>query len=54
MTRELIGHRKLYRYSPDHLYEHVYLSSERYVWQCIQGVQRAHGAVDMAHALEAW
>lgn len=47
-TRELIGHRKLYRYSPSHLYEHVYLSSERYVWQCIQGVQRGHGAVDMA------
>ena len=29
-TRDLIGLRALYRYSPEHLYEHIYLSSERY------------------------
>jgi hypothetical protein len=47
-SRELIGRRNIYRYSPEHLYEHVYLSSERYAWQCIQGVQRGHGDVDMS------
>ncbi|HWH26429.1 MAG TPA: MoaF C-terminal domain-containing protein [Pseudolysinimonas sp.] len=47
-SRDLIGQRNAYRYSPDHLYEHVYLSSERYAWQCIQGVQRGHGDVDMS------
>lgn len=46
-TRELIGRRVLYRYSPNHLYEHTYLSSERYCWQCLQGVQRGHGDVDL-------
>ena len=47
-TRDLIGLRALYRYSPNHLYEHVYLSSERYAWQCIVGEQRGHGDVDLA------
>jgi hypothetical protein len=47
-TRDLIGWRALYRYSPNHLYEHVYLSSERYAWQCLQGEQRGHGDVDLA------
>ncbi|SDG80284.1 MoaF C-terminal domain-containing protein [Microbacterium pygmaeum] len=47
-SRDLVGRRNLYRYSPEHLYEHVYLSSERYAWQCIQGVQRGHGDVDMS------
>ena len=35
-------------YSPNHTYEHTYLSSERYAWQCLVGVQRGHGDVDMA------
>ena len=47
-SRDLIGRRNLYRYSPEHLYEHVYLSSERYAWQCVQGAQRGHGDVDMS------
>lgn len=47
-TRDLVGWRALYRYSPQHLYEHVYLSSERYCWQCLVGVQRGHGDVDLA------
>ena len=44
----LIGLRTLNVYSPNHTYEHVYLSSERYCWQCLNGVQRGHGDVDMA------
>lgn len=47
-SRDLIGKRNLYRYSPHHLYEHVYISSERYAWQCVQGVQRGHGDMDMS------
>jgi hypothetical protein len=47
-TRDLIGRRFLQRYSPSHLYEHVYLSSERYAWQCLEGVQRGHGDVDLS------
>lgn len=47
-SRDLIGQRNVYRYSPYHLYEHVYLSSERYTWQCLQGVQRGHGDTDLS------
>lgn len=46
-TRDLIGMRTHQRYSPNHLYEHTYLSSERYCWQCLQGEQRGHGDVDL-------
>lgn len=47
-TRDLIGLRAFYRYSPHHVYEHVYLSSERYCWQCLVGEQRGHGDVDLS------
>jgi hypothetical protein len=47
-TRDLIGLRSLYRYSPNHVYEHIYLSSDRYCWQCLVGVQRGHGDTDLA------
>ncbi len=47
-SRDLIGKRNIYRYSPYHLYEHVYLSSQRYGWQCLEGVQRGHGDTDLS------
>lgn len=47
-SRDLIGKRNIYRYSPEHLYEHVYISSRRYAWQCLQGVQRGHGDMDLS------
>ncbi|WP_048646761.1 MoaF C-terminal domain-containing protein [Nitratireductor soli] len=47
-TRDLIGLTAHYEYSPNHLYEHVYLSAERYAWQNLVGVQRGHGDVDLA------
>ena len=47
-SRDLIGKRNVYRYSPHHLYEHVYLSSQRYSWQCLEGVQRGHGDTDLS------
>ena len=47
-TRDLIGLRAFYRYSPNHLYEHIYLSSQRYSWQCLVGEQHGHGDTDLA------
>jgi hypothetical protein len=47
-SRDLVGKRNIYRYSPQHLYEHVYLSSQRYSWQCLEGVQRGHGDTDLS------
>jgi hypothetical protein len=47
-TRDLIGLRTWQIYSPEHTYEHTYLSAERYAWQCLVGVQRGHGDVDLA------
>jgi hypothetical protein len=47
-TRDLIGLTSHYEYSPNHLYEHIYLSSERYAWQNLVGVQRGQGDVDLA------
>lgn len=47
-SRDLIGMRNVYRYSPNHLYEHVYVSSQRYAWQCLEGAQRGHGDMDLS------
>lgn len=47
-SRDLIGMRNLYRYSPNHLYEHMYVSTERYAWQNLEGVQRGHGDMDLS------
>lgn len=47
-SRDLIGKRNVYRYSPEHLYEHIYISSQRYAWQCLEGVQRGHGDMDLS------
>lgn len=47
-TRDLIGLRTHQTYSPHHTYEHTYLNSQRYAWQCLVGVQRGQGDVDLA------
>lgn len=47
-SRDLIGLRTFQTYSPNHTYEHTYLNSKRYGWQCLVGVQRGHGDVDLA------
>jgi len=47
-TRDLIGLRGLYNYGPNQCFEHIYLNSERYVWQCIKGPLRGQGDVDMS------
>jgi hypothetical protein len=47
-TRDLIGLRGLYDYGPQQCIEHVYLNTERYVWQGIVGPLRGDADVDMA------
>jgi hypothetical protein len=49
-TRDLIGLRGLYIYSPGQCFEHIYLNSQRYAWQCIVGPLRGEGDVDFATA----
>ncbi|MEM9633017.1 MAG: MoaF C-terminal domain-containing protein [Pseudomonadota bacterium] len=51
-TRDLIGLRAFYDYSPNHVYEHIYLSSTRYGWQNLVGVQRGHGDTDLATTIK--
>jgi hypothetical protein len=47
-TRDLIGLRGLYDYGPQQCIEHIYLNTERYVWQGIVGPLRGDADVDMA------
>ena len=47
-TRDLIGLRALYDYGPEQIMEHIYLNSERYVWQGIIGPLRGEGDVDLS------
>lgn len=49
LTRELIGKRTMYRYSPTECYEHIYLNENFYAWQCLQGVERGLADVDRCH-----
>ncbi|AOI89701.1 molybdenum cofactor biosynthesis F family protein [Burkholderia pseudomultivorans] len=48
-TRELIGKRTMYRYSPTECYEHIYLNENFYAWQCLQGVEAGLADVDRCH-----
>ena len=47
-SRDLIGLRGLYDYGPEHVFEHIYLNSERYAWQCIVGPLRGQADVDFS------
>ncbi|SFW83267.1 MoaF C-terminal domain-containing protein [Amycolatopsis australiensis] len=42
----LIGRRVLWVYSPEHAYEHVYLSPHWYTWQCLAGPERGLADTD--------
>ncbi|MGS0893969.1 molybdenum cofactor biosynthesis F family protein [Burkholderia stagnalis] len=48
-TRELVGKRTMYRYSPTECYEHIYLNENFYAWQCLQGVEAGLADVDRCH-----
>ena len=45
-SRELIGYRAINIYSPHHTYEHFYVNSKRYAWQCLNGEQQGQGDMD--------
>ncbi|MDR6866205.1 hypothetical protein J2Y69_000797 [Microbacterium resistens] len=45
-TTALIGRRVEWVYSPEHAYEHVYLSSRWYSWQCLAGPERGLADTD--------
>ncbi|MGA1838275.1 molybdenum cofactor biosynthesis F family protein [Herbiconiux sp. 11R-BC] len=45
-TTELLGRRVFWQYSPEHAYEHVYLSPEWYTWQCLAGPERGLADTD--------
>ncbi|MDN7672034.1 molybdenum cofactor biosynthesis F family protein [Burkholderia oklahomensis] len=48
-TRELLGKRTMYRYSPTECYEHIYLNDAFYAWHCLEGVERGLADVDRCH-----
>ncbi|SEI89783.1 Molybdenum cofactor biosynthesis protein F [Pseudomonas linyingensis] len=49
LSRELVGMRNLYRYSPSEVYEHIYLNDNFYSWQCLKGVEQGLCDTDRCH-----
>ena len=47
-TRDLVGTRAIYRYSDDTVYEHIYLNTRWYSYQCMKGVRRGDCGTDEA------
>ncbi|WP_257168069.1 SDR family NAD(P)-dependent oxidoreductase [Bradyrhizobium sp. SRS-191] len=47
-TRDLIGTRAIYRYSEDTIYEHIYLNTHWYSYQCLKGMRRGDCGTDEA------
>lgn len=47
-TRDLIGTRAIYRYSDDTAYEHIYLNTHWYSYQCLKGMRRGDCGTDEA------
>lgn len=45
-TAEMVGQRWQYIYSPDHAYEHIYLNSSTYCWQCLEGEEKGQADCD--------
>lgn len=48
-TRDLLGKRVEYVYSPHERYEHIYLNDGLYAWRCIEGSERGLGDTDACH-----
>lgn len=51
-TTELIGLRNRYHYSPEEVYEHVYLNNNFYTWHCIKGSEAGLGDTDRCHYIK--
>ncbi|MDR2373568.1 MAG: molybdenum cofactor biosynthesis F family protein [Bifidobacteriaceae bacterium] len=45
-TDEMVGRRIRYRYSSDDVYDHIYLSADRYTWFCVSGAEAGEGDTD--------
>jgi hypothetical protein len=45
-TRDLIGKRIEYTYSPTEKYEHIYLNEELYTWHCLSGSEKGLADTD--------
>lgn len=50
-TRDLIGRRVEYTYSPHERYEHIYLNERFYTWQCLDGREKGLADTDRCHYL---
>lgn len=48
-TRELLGKRIEYVYSPHERYEHIYLNEGFYTWRCLAGSERGLTDTDACH-----
>ncbi|MFD4668710.1 MoaF C-terminal domain-containing protein [Lentzea sp. NPDC058450] len=51
-STSLIGRRALWRYSAQHVYEHVYLTPHWYTWQCLSGPERGLADTDENSVLQ--
>jgi len=45
-TAELVGRSKTYRYSATDIYQHIYISADRYSWQCLSGSEKGLADTD--------
>ncbi|MFJ3956654.1 MoaF C-terminal domain-containing protein [Arthrobacter sp. NPDC090010] len=45
-TDSMIGRRVVWDYSPEHAYEHIYLSDQWYTWQCLAGPEKGLADTD--------
>jgi hypothetical protein len=48
-TRDLIGRRVEYTYSPTERYEHIYLNEDFYTWHCLSGSEKGLADTDRCH-----
>ena len=48
-TRDLLGKRVEYTYSPHERYEHIYLNEGYYAWRCIAGSEKGLADTDACH-----
>ena len=46
-TRDLVGLRALYTYNPNQVFEHTYLNTQRFAWQCVIGPLRGEADVEL-------
>ncbi len=48
-TKDLIGRRVEYTYSPTERYEHIYLNEHLYTWHCLLGSEKGLADTDACH-----